>query len=418
MIGATPWGLIKLLPFVAAPLLFVWLASELVVEFQFAPAAVVYLLLSADLALCALVASRNKLPIWFLTLWILFTGLPLLFCDPVLSDDIYRYVWEGVVQNRGYNPYDTPPNHPAFDRETLNKRVAFPDIPAIYPPLSQLLFRAVSAISVSLPAMKAAFLACLAGLLVVMARNRSVFGDSAVPIVAFVPLMLIETAWSGHLDIVGVLFLAAALVYMYADKGIQSGILLALSVSVKIIPIIFVPLFIFHFSKKRRLPFLAGLLLIPLLYLPFADAGSWLFFAFKNYSQHWAFNGSFYRAALLAGASPMDARVILGVLFALWALYLFVYRRNSEDRFFLLYFGLAAVSPVVWPWYLLWLVPLGAKHFPKTTVMFTWSSFFTYQVMEGWIEDRTFMEFRTYRILEYGLTYSAFLYEFIRRRAK
>ena len=50
--------------------------------------------------------------------------LPMLIQPPLLSDDAHRYVWEGYVQNMGYNPYSLAPSDPIFDNEKLNQKVS------------------------------------------------------------------------------------------------------------------------------------------------------------------------------------------------------------------------------------------------------------------------------------------------------
>ena len=67
---------------------------------------------------------------------------------PVLSDDLYRYVWDGRVQAAGINPYLHAPAagalHALRDTE-VHPRVNHPDVRTIYPPLAQILFVAARA---------------------------------------------------------------------------------------------------------------------------------------------------------------------------------------------------------------------------------------------------------------------------------
>ena len=85
--------------------------------------------------------------------WALWIALCLLLRVPLIplapSDDVHRYIWEGLVQNAGFNPYTIPPDDPrlAGIDDALRARVNHPHFPAIYPPLAQLTFRAAAAIS-------------------------------------------------------------------------------------------------------------------------------------------------------------------------------------------------------------------------------------------------------------------------------
>src|SRR6266403_4846631 len=141
-------------------------------------------------------------------LWhVLFLRMP-----PGLDDDIHRYVWDGRVQRLGYNPYTVVPSDPALaslhtsETRTLNN----PEVP-------QLFFRAVTSIHESTFALKVAFVVCdlaiVFVLLDVLRCTRQ--GEHWVLAYAWHPLLAIEVAGSGHVDIVGVLLLlvsAAALV--------------------------------------------------------------------------------------------------------------------------------------------------------------------------------------------------------------
>ncbi len=79
---------------------------------------------------------------------------------PSLSDDIYRYIWEGRVVSEGLNPFALSPDAPALahlrDAE-IYPLVSRKHLPAIYPPCSQFIFALASGINYSVTAMKAAF---------------------------------------------------------------------------------------------------------------------------------------------------------------------------------------------------------------------------------------------------------------------
>ncbi len=65
--------------------------------------------------------------------------LTFLFTTPVLSDDIYRYIWDGRVQREGINPYRYPPQAPEIQhlRNSTYEGINNKGIPTIYPPLMQ-----------------------------------------------------------------------------------------------------------------------------------------------------------------------------------------------------------------------------------------------------------------------------------------
>ncbi len=159
--------------------------------------------------------------------------IPFLLTPPGSDDDIHRYVWDGRVQRLGYNPYIVVPSDPALgglhtsETRTLNH----PDLPSPYPAGAELFFRAVTAIHESVFALKVAFVVCDFAIVFVLLDilRRSGQGAHWVLAYAWNPLLAVEVAGSGHVDIVGVLLLlvsAAALGRRWravAAAGIWAG---------------------------------------------------------------------------------------------------------------------------------------------------------------------------------------------------
>ncbi len=77
--------------------------------------------------------------------------IPLLLGPPLLSTDIYRYVWDGRVQRLGHNPYVSAPADPALQHlhTPLTARTEHADLPTIYPPFAELVFRGIASIQES-----------------------------------------------------------------------------------------------------------------------------------------------------------------------------------------------------------------------------------------------------------------------------
>jgi alpha-1,6-mannosyltransferase len=130
----------------------------------------------------------------------------LLFTEPLLSSDIYRYVWDGRTQAAGVNPYRYFPADEAL--KTLRDAAIFPHINradyavTIYPPVAEMFFLAVTRISESVTMMKLGLLACegvTVTFLFVLLRR---IGRPATRLVAYLwhPLPLWEISNSGHVD--------------------------------------------------------------------------------------------------------------------------------------------------------------------------------------------------------------------------
>src|SRR5215471_16784475 len=83
--------------------------------------------------------------------------LSLLFAPPYLSDDIYRYIWDGRVQAAGINPYRYAPTDPALERLRDNKiysRINHNYAPTMYPPAAEAIWFVTTRLSESVTWMK------------------------------------------------------------------------------------------------------------------------------------------------------------------------------------------------------------------------------------------------------------------------
>ena len=193
---------------------------------------------------------------------------------PGVDDDIHRYVWDGRLQRLGYNPYLVVPSDPAAknlhtaETRTLNN----PDLPSPYPPGAVLFFRAVTAIHESVCALKLAFVICEFGIAFVLLDflRTGKRGAHLVLMYLWNPLLAVEVAGSGHIDIVGTLLLVISIAALARSWRAIAALALALSVAVKFLPIVLLPLY----CKRVRIrdAALAATVFV-LLYLPFLNHG-------------------------------------------------------------------------------------------------------------------------------------------------
>ena len=258
---------------------------------------------------------------------------------PGADDDIHRYVWDGRLQRLGYNPYLVVPGDPAakglHTPETRN--LNNPDLPSPYPPGAQLFFRAVTAIHESAFALKVAFVVCEFTIVVVLLDILRRTGKGAHLVLAFAwnPLLAIEVAGSGHIDIVGALLV------------VVSAAALAAAV-------------------------------VGLLYVPFLNHGHIPIGSLGTYVQSFRFNGPVF-AALGRVAPPQllaGLAVLAGLATATWLRRRGAACELSPDAFAwdLFIWPMAAsllFAPVVFPWYLLWLLPFLTS--ASTLLIIVWT---------------------------------------------
>src|SRR5438132_5204355 len=202
--------------------------------------------------------------------------LALLPVTPSLSDDVYRYVWEGRVTAQGENPYALPPSAPALaplrDRE-IYPRLNHAELSTIYPPLAMAGFAAVAALSPTVLAMKLWIVLhdlALTVLLVWWLRGRGL-GAAAAIAYAWCPLVLVEFAGSGHNDPTAMVWLVAAL--MAAERRpLVSACCLVAGVMTKLAPLAALPSLLVVWPWRARALAL-GLLTAGLVAFAFAASG-------------------------------------------------------------------------------------------------------------------------------------------------
>jgi len=300
---------------------------------------------------------------------------------PGLDDDIHRYVWDGRVQRLGYNPYIVIPSDPAFaglhtsQTRTLNN----PEVPSPYPAGAQLFFRAVTSIQESIFALKVAFVLCdlavVFVLLDVLHRTRQ--GEHWVLAYAWHPLLAIEVAGSGHVDIVGALLLLVSVAALVRRWRAVAAVSFGLSFAVKLLPIVLLPL---YWKRVRMRDAAPAAIAVGLLYVPFLDHGRIPIGSLGTYVQRFRFNDPVF-ATLERVAAPqvvVGLAVLVGFLTAIW-----MRRKSAKGSLASFAWPMAAsllCAPVVYPWYMLWLLPFLRSTSTLPILIWTLSIIPTYYV--------------------------------------
>ncbi|MEL6351059.1 MAG: glycosyltransferase family 2 protein [Cyanobacteria bacterium J06627_28] len=154
------------------------------------------------------------------------------------GDDIWRYLWEGHIQNLGFNPYLLAPDADALIPFRFDgwAQINHPALPAIYPPITQLGFRILSAITPSVLLFKSAFVVADLAICALLQRR---FGYRATLLYAWNPLIIYSFAGGGHYDSWFLLPLVAAWLWFDTDttplqnRAAVSALLVGISIAVK-----------------------------------------------------------------------------------------------------------------------------------------------------------------------------------------
>jgi hypothetical protein len=289
-----------------------------------------------------------------------------------LSDDIYRYVWDGMVQQAGINPYHYPPEAPEL--QFLRDETIFPMINrkwalTIYPPAAQLFFQGLAWLwPGQLVVMKAVILLADVGSMVLLLclLQHLHLPQSRIVLYAWHPLVVVELGISGHLDGLMLPFVLLACLGVVYKRSWLTGISLALATLIKLYPAIVLPAW--YRRGDWRMPLAFGAV-VGLGYLLYLEAGVHLLGYLPHYIAPNEFTNLSLRPILmwLAGHitdSPFPlVKGLSAAVFGLVMLRCVRQRHKSPQQAVQWAVGLIAlylllVSPSVFQWYLVWLLAL------------------------------------------------------------
>ncbi|MGH9433127.1 MAG: glycosyltransferase 87 family protein [Terriglobia bacterium] len=278
----------------------------------------------------------------------------LLPLSPSISQDVYRYQWEGRVERQWINPYTVYPADPKLGRlqDASHPITTGRFTPTAYPPLSEVLFASVRSIHGYKRLFTAFDLASIAVILLILGRLGQPL--CRVLIYAWNPAVIVAFALSGHHDSLAVFALLLANYLIIKQKPLLSNIFLGLSFLSKFFAAILVPVFL----KRTRWAYawlLGGVAVIA--YLPFARAGWGLFGGVSDYARGWEGNDSLFRLLHFVIPTKNLAEAVAGLL--LLALAGYATRRNMPPlrASLLLISAMLLFSPNAFPWYFTWSIP-------------------------------------------------------------
>jgi len=368
--------------------------------------------------------GEDKKTFWTIIVFGLLFRAALLPAQQIQEDDIYRYLWDGKVFAHGINPYEYAPlevdefkemlirdpdkwetlydDHQVNDlmllydlkwesdtSRVLMERINHPDVPTIYPPMAQYVFRIVHNIRAdSILAMRVGFLTFDLLALVFIVLTLGALGKSRnyCLIYFWSPLVIKETFNSTHLDIIGISFLCVSVYWLVRQQFFPATFFLTLSVLGKLYPVILLPIYLKQILLKKapdgklawnkalqQFGLFAGLII--LFYSPFIKIGGDAFEGLRTYSTYWQSNDSifsllvYFYGTVLGFSSESevlfsyDLPSLLGkitVMAVLGSTLIYLLYRETKSclhDIFLIMTLVFILSPVQNPWYLCWVVP-------------------------------------------------------------
>lgn len=295
--------------------------------------------------------------------------LPFLITKPHFSNDLYRYMWDGWLLKSGVNPLLFAPKDPhlsSFQSSELYKLVDWKDKLTPYPPLAQIIFSVThtfyATFGISGAKLVMIFPVVLSSLFLYKVVDKKL---SALFILN--PLLLLEIAQNAHIDSFVILFLLLSIYCYFTKKVKTSSLFLCLAFLTKIYPVVFFPFLTLDLIRKKKympaLEFVAVFAFVSLIsYSPFLQDSFLPILRYLTLPGEQEFNASIYRYLyeILGHFTPNSkilAELASGFLFV--SATLFLLRKKLTFKILLLA-GIVylAFSPIVFPWYTLFLIPL------------------------------------------------------------
>ena len=359
-----------------------------------------------------------------------------LFHSPELSDDLFRYLFDGLMFLDGHSPYAAPPTAIRSDNPAmvwLVSRINHADLFTIYPPAAQLLF-AVGAFIGGVAGIKTCLvtLDLISCFVILRILEKIGLPRANAVLYAWHPLPVLEIAVSGHIDAAAISLSLLTFLLLLCDEtsiradrvpsqkngcaiflppwpwlpGCVAGSVFSLAVLTKWIPLIFLPgILLLTHSGNRKSVVLGFLFSSTALFLFFWPEVQTSFHTLGIYAANWEFSGFFFRWLREATGSGGTARLAIVIVFV--AVTAAIYGRfhktchlfptvRTQGIFACLYLTAMAfllLTPTLHPWYGLYLVAFLPFAAGPSGIIFSWSIFFTYRVVMlygltgQWIED-------------------------------
>lgn len=354
---------------------------------------------------------------------------------PALSDDFYRFIWDGRLWAAGINPFAELPvyfmDNPALAQSGINQElltlINSPTHYTVYPPIPQFInvlaaWLSGNSIVGAVLIMRIVFILAELGTIILLYKllQRSPAQRSMVGIYALNPLIIIEITGNLHHEGLMIFFFIAFIYYFQRNKTALSAGLLAASVASKLIPLIILPyLFLKLRGQKRILFFTAFVLSLLLLFAPLLD---YSFFtgmqdSLTLYYQKLEFNGGLYFVVREIGYWYKGYNIIAssGKAFAAISFILILgysyYAWKTGQQSFRVYTWILMIflsfSLILHPWYIAGLIVLSV--FTGYTFPIVWS-FFIFLTYAGY-SQQGYQDTYLIIFIEYVIVFAAMIYD-------
>ncbi len=355
--------------------------------------------------------TRSIYALYVILFFALLFRLLLISTQPVLSSDIYRYIWDARVQAHGINPYLYAPGDEALGK--LQDEAIWPHMnrhasPTIYPAGAQMLFRALNRLGVeNILAFKGAVVLFDMGSVLVLMMILASLGlaRERVLIYAWHPLVIFELAGSGHLEGFMLFFVLLSLLLLVKKRILASLSSLALAASLKLYPAILLPAVLTE--KKIRGCLLFSMIFV-LIYLPYLNVGKRVVGFLPEYlgnpGESFNLGLKTYLTELFPYADPLLFTAIFAAILLAAAVMTWINHKDTSSALKFAYIlsslQIVLTAASLHPWYVIWIVPFLALFPSPAWLYFSFAvslSYLAYSSPGGalpeWIRHIEFMPF-------------------------
>lgn len=279
----------------------------------------------------------------------------------VLSDDAYRYRWDGWVSTHGVDPYSSAPADSTVQHLGFVSRggsvypnvVPYGHVLTVYPPGAQIIFATITLFSrTNELVFKLIWWTIIMVLLFLVAcvmeeRHRTLF------LVALsCPVVLLHGIMDVHLDMIMALLTVLSIILSNKGRPLLASGILAFAVTVKFLPVLALPILFRARSWDQRLKMLGVMFAVgALVYMPFIGAD--VFGTLVTFAEKWQSNSALY-SLLRVFLDDVVVRIVMAVM-GLAGL-ITVWRMHRAQPSFAVAASVIVIllcSPVVHPWYLI-----------------------------------------------------------------
>jgi alpha-1,6-mannosyltransferase len=312
---------------------------------------------------------------------------------PTLSDDLQRYRWEGKVQAEGWNPYAIAPNDTRLEglRDQFYEVMPGRELPAIYPPATELLFRWTWKLFPGPVAFKVPFVAADIAvlLLLVWMFRRAEDRNFRVAIYAWNPLVIVEFAGSGHNDVLALLGIVGGLALVKKWPSIAT-VPITLGAMAKVFPTVLLPVWIrkagWPEKKAGWRSVLFAAVMAGIVLVPYASALGMFRTNMGYYEATWKnYHASLYTVLDWLTGERTNIPAIVGIAVS-WGLAFWLAWKKAEPAraAYLLVGTILVFGPNGYSWYFTWIVPLLCFFPNPAWLMLTVLQFLSYNVLIGY----------------------------------